>query len=141
MSTYGAIQHPAIKYGAASKAFVILGIVKSYTYVKWVTPEGLDTWDGYVNNHDRLSVEWATIDADHTGHRYIDMNNTHPPTKPDNNLVDFYIKTPPVHHSKLDIVLKRNNCNLLGLNGFLVKEITENFLFSPDEGWRHCPDE
>ena len=118
-----------------------MDVVKAETYIKWVTSEGDDKWNSYVNNHDHLSIEWVTVKASHTGYHHIDMNNICPSKISDPTLTDFYIKTPPAHHSKVSVVLKHNNCNLLGLNDLLGWGITEKNLFSPDKGWMHRPDE
>ena len=58
MSTAKNIHHPAAHYRLINSAILILGVVRSYTYVKWVTFKGTHDWAGYENNYERLIVEW-----------------------------------------------------------------------------------
>ena len=68
-------------------------------------------------------ITWVTLEWEDTWNGYLNKHN----------LVDFYIETPPAHHSKVDVVLKRTIYKLIVSEIFLVEEITDNFLFSPDK--------
>ena len=138
MSTAKNIHHPAVRYRSINPAYLILGVVKSYTYVKWVTPKGTSDWAGYKNNHERLVVEWQTVDAVSTGQRYVDTNHPSPPPLFNNpSLVDFYVDIPPAHVDNLNVVCKRNSANIEGLNDYMKAEIVKAFVWDVDYGWRH----
>ena len=74
MSTAGEIHHPAVSSDAVDSSFILFGVVASFTYVKWVTEEGQDTFDNYTNKHERVVVVWEPIDSLLTAQRFLDSN-------------------------------------------------------------------
>ena len=138
MSTAGEIKHPAVGYQCISPSYIMVGVVESYTYIKWCAPKGNSEWRGYINNHERVVVQWMTVDAVLTGQRYIDSNHPCPPKLfSHSELVDFYVDIPPTHNSKLKVLCKRSSCKLAGLNEFMTELIADSFLYHCESGWQH----
>ena len=61
MGTAGDIHHPATEYLTVSSSFVVFGIVRSYTYIKWSSKEGRESWNNYTNKYKRLDVVWEPV--------------------------------------------------------------------------------
>ena len=74
MATAGEILHPAVHNRSIDASYIMLGVVKAFTYIKWVSEDGQDRYDNDTNNYERVVVTWAVIDSLLTGHRYIDAN-------------------------------------------------------------------
>ena len=58
LSTAGEIHHPAVHNQSIDSSFILLGVVTTYTYVKWVSKEDQDQFDNYANNHEHVVVAW-----------------------------------------------------------------------------------
>ena len=55
-------------------SFIVVGVVTSFTFVKWVIQQGQDSFDNFSNNHERVVGTWQVIVSIVTGVRYIDSN-------------------------------------------------------------------
>ena len=53
-----------------------------------------------------------------------------------NDYVDLPMEIPSVHHTKNKVVLKKNSCNVDGLNGYFKGWIAEHFKFNIHMGWK-----
>ena len=78
MATAGDIKHPAVGYQSIHPCYIIIGVVESFTYIKWCAPKGSSDWSGRDNDHERLVVQWMTVDATLTGQRYVGTYHPYP---------------------------------------------------------------
>ena len=131
MSTALEIGHPALEYEHIGPSYVFFGVVKYFTYTKWQRNGKGGSWEGYLKDHERLKVEWMTIQR--FERRYIDysgaiVKDTMPGT-------DFWVDIPPVHKNNVKVIAKRNSSDLSMVNGFLREPINEHLYFASPEGW------
>ena len=139
MATAGDILHPTVHNHSVDASYIILGVVKAFTYIKWVSEDGKDRYDNYINNHERVVVTWAVIDGLPTGHHVIDSNywSCLLPRQNDTTY-DVVINTPsPTHKKKLKMLCKKNCCKLSGLNEYLCETIVSGFTYDINLGWQH----
>jgi hypothetical protein len=137
MASAGDIHHPAAEYLAVHRTYIIFGVVRSYTYIKWSSKSGREEWNNYTNNFKRLDVVWEPVVSTLHSQRYIDetMETKEKPGEQD-DWVDLPTTIPPVHHSKIKVVCKKNNCNIDGLNPYFQEWIGKHFKFNIHTGWK-----
>ena len=91
-------------------------VVRSYTYVKWASKDGREEWNNYSNSHKRLDVEWQPVVSTLRSQRRIDETMAEK-SKPKTikRYKDLPVHIPPIHHSKIKLACKKNNCHVDGL--------------------------
>ena len=138
MGTAGDIHHPAAEYLTVSPSFVVFGIVRSYTYIKWSSKEGREDWCNYTNNYKRLDVVWEPVISKLNRQRWVDetMDDNCKPPRDTTDHINLPTAIPPVHHSKVRIICKKNNCSVDGLNDFIQEWISQHFKFNMHSGWK-----
>ena len=57
----GDTYHPAVEYWTINPSYIVFGIIRSYTYIKWSSKRGREHWNIYTNNYKRLDVEWEPV--------------------------------------------------------------------------------
>ena len=63
MASASDIAHPAFKQGIIACSYVMLGSVVEFVYVEWDTDMKDDSWDGVVEQHERLKVSWLDVEG------------------------------------------------------------------------------
>ena len=138
MATAADIHHPAVNYEVVNPSYLLFGVVKNYTYIKWASKEGKENWCNYTNNHKRLTVEWEPLISQKTNQRWVDTTmETPPPLNNQGPYRDLPVEIPPSHRMKLKVVCKKNSCRIDGLNPFVQEWIAAHFSFNIHYGWKH----
>ena len=136
MSTAGYVKHPTVGCQSIYTSYIVVGVEESFTYARWCALKVKSEWIHYDNDHERVVVQWMTVDATLTGQRYVYSNHPYPPKLFCNSeLVHFYVEIPPTHVSNLKVLCTKNLCKLAGLNAYLVEVITASFVYHVDLGW------
>ena len=106
------IVHPAFKQGIIGCSYVVLGSVEGFVYQHWDTGMKDENWDGVVQQHERLKVNWLDVKG---------VSDE-----------DWGV-APAVTHC-VKVLAKKGDAKLEGLNIFMKKEIIENFFHTKQSG-------
>ena len=137
MGTAGVIKYPAVECATVNPAYLLFGVVQSYTFIKWVSREGGEQWNNCTNNFKRLHIVWEPVYAKPTSQRWIGImidDNCKPADQ--NEHVKIPTVIPPVIYVKVKVVYKKYSYNIDGINTFLQEWIAEHFKFNIHSGWK-----
>ena len=107
------IVHPAFKQGIIGCSYVVLGSVEGFVYQRWDTGMKDENWDGVVQQHERLKVNWLDVKG----------------------VSDEDWGVAPAVTQCVKVLAKKGDAKLEGLNIFMKKEIIENFFHTKQSGW------
>ena len=91
----------------------MLGSVVEFVYVEWDTDMKDDSWDGVVEQHERLKVSWLDVEG---------VSD------------DDWGVTPPVPQW-VKVIAKKNDATIKGMNTYIKSEAHANFMYLNGKGW------
>ena len=82
-------------------------------------------------------MTWEPVMSESHSQRWIDTDeDDENKPAPDEKYVDLPCDIPPVYHTKVRVICKKNSCNIRGLNKILQDWIEARFKYDIHHGWK-----